>query len=90
MQCTRPVWIHPAWKIGRMEQQALEEWVEGWVEEGGQILEEQVDTRGETWEVTEPTTRVTSRAVQTVVVGPGSEARGLQEVEVVASGRAPD
>ena len=89
MQCTRPVWTHPAWKIGRMEQQALEEWVEGWVEEGGPIPE-QVDTRGETWEVTAPTTRVTSRAGQTVVVGQGSEAQEQQEVEVVDSGRGQD
>ena len=89
MQCTRLVWIHLAWKIGRMEQQALPEVVE-WVGEGGPILEEQEDTKGETWEVTAPTTRVTSRAGQTVVVGQGSEAQELQEVEVVASGRAPD
>ena len=84
MQCTRPVWIHPAWKRGKMER-ALEE-VEGWVEEGGLILE-QGDT-GETWEVTEPTTRVT-RAEQTAVV-PGREAQGLEEVAAVASGQEPD
>ena len=83
MQCTRPVWIHPAWKIGKMEQ--AQEEVVGWVVEGGLILE-QADT-GETWEVMEPT-RVT-RAGQIVVV-PGNEAQGLQEVAAVASGRVPD
>ena len=85
MQFTRPVWIHQAWKIGRVEQAPVE--VEGWVEEGGQILE-QADP-GETWEVMEPTTRVTSRAGQTVV-GPGSEVQGRQEVAEVASGQGQD
>ena len=85
MQFTRPVWIHQAWKIGRVEQAPVE--VEGWAEEGGPILE-QADP-GETWEVMEPTTRATSRAGQTVV-GQGSEAQELQEVVVVASGQGPD
>ena len=84
MQFTRPVWIPQAWKIGKIAR-ALEE-VEGWVEEGGQILE-QADP-GETWEVMEPTTRVT-RAEQ-IVVALGSEAQGLEEVAVVASGQEPD
>merc|ERR1719341_367352 len=44
--------------------------------------------REETWEALEPTTRVT-RAEQTVVA-PGSEAQGLEEVAVVASGQEPD
>lgn len=84
MQFTRPVWIHPAWKIDKIAR-ALEE-VEGWVEEGGPIPE-LADT-GETWEALEPTTRIT-RAEQ-IVVARGSEAQGLEEVAVVASGQEPD
>ena len=86
MQFTRPVWIHLTWKIGKMEQALRLEEVEEWVVEGGPIPEQVVT--GETWEVTEPTTRVTKE--EQTVVALGSEAQGLEEVAVVASGQELD
>ena len=81
MQCTKPVWIHPAWKTGNTEpaQQEAEEWVV----EVGLILEGQVDTEG-----MEPI-RITTRAVEQTVEELDSVGLELLEVVVVDSGREP-
>ena len=82
MQCTRPVWIHPAWKTGNTElaQQEAEEWVV----EVGLILEGQVDTEEGMERI-----RITTRAAEQTVVELDSVEPELPEVVVVDSGREP-
>ena len=82
MQCTKPVWIHPAWKTGNTEpaQQEAEEWVV----EVGLILEGQVDTEEGMERI-----RITTRAVEQTVEELDSVGLELLEVAVVDSGREP-
>ena len=85
MQCTRHVWIHPAWKTGNTEpaQQEAEEWVV----EVGLIPEGQVDTE-ETQEDMERI-RITTKAMEQTVEELDSVELELREVVVVDSGREP-
>ena len=82
MQCTKPVWIHPAWKTGNTEpaQQEAEEWVV----EAGLILEGQVETEEGMERI-----RITTRAVEQTVLELDSVGQELLEVVVVDSGREP-
>ena len=82
MQCTKPVWIHPAWKTGNTEPGPQE--VEEWVVEVGLILEGQVDTEEGMERI-----RITTRAVEQTVEELDSVVLELLEVAVVDSGREP-
>ena len=79
MQCTKPVWIHPAWKTGNTGPGPQE--VEEWVVEGGLILEGQVDTEEGMERI-----RITTRAAEQTVVELDSVEPELPEVD---SGREP-
>ena len=80
MQCTKPVWIHPAWKTGNTGPATRE--VEEWVVEVGLILEGQVDTEEGMERI-----RITTRAVEQTVEE--LDSAGPELLEVVDSGREP-
>merc|ERR1712004_854915 len=80
MQCTRHVWIRPAWKTGNTVPAPQE--AEEWVVEVGLILEGQVDTEEGMERI-----RITTKAVEQTVEELDSVGLELREVAVVDSGR---